>query len=254
MKITHVTLLLALFGLTGCEQTILYSGLSETESTEMISVLFQNGIDASKKSGDEALFDVYINEEDQGFASQVLTVNRLPRPAFKNRDEMFKKEGFVSSPLEEKARLNFALSEELAHTLSYIDGVELARVHLSLPKQSHMLNGAATPSASVFIQHRETINLERSRDQIKALVVNGFEGLRPENVAVTYFPIPQVVVLRARNPQLEPPKEAQFKFAKLQMVTGSGLLFLLLVLLVNGLIWYLLVGKPYSNAGRANND
>jgi type III secretion protein J len=47
--------------------------------------------------------------------------------------KVFKREGFVSSPLEERARLVHAMSQEIANTINNIDGVVTARVHLVVP-------------------------------------------------------------------------------------------------------------------------
>jgi len=101
---------------------------------------------------------------------------------------VFKKEGFVSSPLEEQARLNHAMSQEIANTISSIDGVVMARVHLSMPEKDPLADKAPPASASVFIKYRAGSDLSGHVGNIKALVVNSIQGLSYDNVTVALFP------------------------------------------------------------------
>ena len=121
-------------------------------------------------------------------AMMLLQAYGLPREKFDSLGDVFRKEGFVSSPLEERARLNHALSQEISHTVSSIDGVVMARVHLVVPERMQLDNVVKPSSASVFVKHRPDIDLQNHIGKIKAMVVNGVENLPVENVTVALFP------------------------------------------------------------------
>jgi type III secretion protein J len=107
---------------------------------------------------------------------------------------VFKKEGFVSSPTEERARLVYGLSQELAHTITAIDGVVDARVHLALPQNQPLADSQTPPSASVFIKYQSGANIDAQVGKVKALVVNSVEGLKIDNVSVETFPAQPIPV------------------------------------------------------------
>jgi len=102
--------------------------------------------------------------------------------------ERFVKSGPVSTALEEAARLNAAMSAELSATLSGINGVTSARVHLALPKKSSLTREVQASSAAVAIRHRQSVSLEKDLTKIKALVVDSIENLPYEAVTVVFFP------------------------------------------------------------------
>ena len=102
--------------------------------------------------------------------------------------KVFKREGFVSSPLEERARLMHAMSQEISNTIASIDGVITARVHLVVPEHNPLVDKPQPSAAAVFIKHRADKNLASQVTQIKALVVNSIEGLTYDNVTVALFP------------------------------------------------------------------
>lgn len=177
----------ALAGLSACSEQSLYSGLSEQEANEMVAVLSLAGMEASKQKLKGNEFSVSVAQNEFAPAVQLLEKNGLPRDRYDTLGEVFAKEGFVSSPLEERARLNYALSQEIASTLSSIDGVILARVHLAVPPRNDLEDTTEPASASVFVKHRAGVDLSDSVAQIKALVVNGIENLPYENVTVALF-------------------------------------------------------------------
>ena len=94
----------------------------------------------------------------------------------------------MSSALEERARFTHALSQELSNTLSNIDGVVQARVHVSVPEKNPLSDKPQHSTASVFIKHRPGVDLSQQTGKIKALVVNAMEGLPYDNVTVALFP------------------------------------------------------------------
>jgi type III secretion protein J len=187
-----LTIVLTL-GVLGCTDESLYSGMTEREANEIIALLSNAGIRASKTRNGDASFTVSTSRERFSQAIELLKTNGYPRNRFESLGDVFKKEGFVSSPLEERARLNYAQSQELSRTIESIDGVILARVHLAIPKDNQLESKTKPSSASVFIKHRRGIDLTDRESQIKALLVNSIEGLPYENVTVAMFssnPVP----------------------------------------------------------------
>lgn len=173
--------------LAGCSNQELYSKLSERQANEMVAVLRSAGIDADKHSQD-GQFSVLTARGDFPQAVRILNAQGYPRDTFDTMGKVFKREGFVSSPLEERARLMHAMSQEISNTLASIDGVVTARVHLVVPER-HPLGDKPQPSAaSVFIKHRPDRDLGPQVTQIKALVVNSIEGLSYDSVTVALFP------------------------------------------------------------------
>jgi type III secretion protein J len=118
----------------------------------------------------------------------ILSANGLPRSQYQNMGGVFKKDGMVSSPTEEKARLVFAISQELAGTIAAIDGVLNARVHLVLPEMDNFGNKISPSTASVFIKHRADVDLAGQTSPIKRLVENSVRDLKYESISVFLFP------------------------------------------------------------------
>src|SRR5690349_15729267 len=115
-----------LLALAGCGAQDLYTQLDEQQANEMVAVLRGAGLDAEKEAREGQAFAVTASRADFARAITVLRANGYPRDSFDSLGHVFKKDGFVSSPLEERARLTHALSQEIANTLSHIDGVVVA--------------------------------------------------------------------------------------------------------------------------------
>ena len=165
----------------------LYSKLSERQANEMVAVLLSAGIEAEKVPHD-GTFAISTPQGSFSAAVRALSTQGYPRDTFESMGNVFKREGFVSSPLEERARLSHAMSQELANTIASIDGVITARVHLVMPENNPLLDKPQPSAAAVFIKHRADRNLQAQVTQIKALVVNSIEGLMYGNVTVALFP------------------------------------------------------------------
>jgi type III secretion protein J len=178
---------LGLVLLAACGRAELFGKLSEGQANEMIAVLQRAGIQAEKSDGGEAGWTLTTAKGDFGRAVEILQSQGYPRQDFATLGTVFKKEGFVSSPTEERARLNWGLSQELSRTLTEIDGVVQARVHLALPEDAPLAETKAPASASVFIKYRPGTDINAQIGKIKALVVNSIEGLKYENVSVETF-------------------------------------------------------------------
>lgn len=180
--------LLLLLILAGCKVE-LYSGLGEHEANDMLAALLRRGIQAEKAPGLEGTFAIQVDEEKFAEAVELLKMQGFPREPFASMGDVFKKEGLISSPLEERIRFVYALSQELSATLSEIDGVLSARVHVVLPDNALSTGKIVPSSAAVFIRHLAETPIDQLTPQIKMLVTNSIEGLSYDKVSVVLFPV-----------------------------------------------------------------
>ncbi|CCD87186.1 RhcJ protein [Bradyrhizobium sp. ORS 285] len=188
-----------LLSLVGCKAD-LYTKIQEREANEILSLLLGRGVDATRIVAKDGSSTIQVEERQLAYSIDLLNVEGLPRQSFKNLGDVFRGGGLVASPVEERARYVYALSEELSRTISDIDGVLSARVHVVLPKNDLLRQDATPSSASVFIRHGSSAKLSALLPQIKMLVANSIEGLSYDKVAVVFVPVE-----RAAIGQLAPP-------------------------------------------------
>jgi type III secretion protein J len=216
-------LLLALAALCGCRSE-LYERLDERDANEILATLYSAGIPANKSTRDDKTWSVEVEERDLPRALQVAAAHGLPREQFANVGDLFKKEGLVSTPSEERIRYIYAVSQELSNTLSQIDGVIVARVHPVIPANDPLASQIRPSSASVFIKYRRDANLEAMAPPIKNLVMRSIEGLQYENISLTFvaaedFARPDLAP--ARMPEGSPIKAVVGGFGTLLLALGG---------------------------------
>ncbi len=176
------------FALTGCDKAAtLYSGLEESQANAVIAALLDSGIEATKQAGDEGTWNVSIRQSDFAAAANLCERRGIPRRTFNGVGDVFKKTGMVSSPSEERIRFMDAIAQDLSRTISMIDGVVDARVHVVLPENDPFAKNTLPSSAAVAIRSRWDADLSDSVPQVKALVKNAIEGLSYEKITVTIF-------------------------------------------------------------------
>jgi len=167
----------------------LYVDLDQRQANEMIAVLLQHGIPAGRVFGKNGRITVSIDDGRFAEAVRILNDNGLPKQDFVTLGKVFEKNGIVSSPLQERAQMIFALSQELSRTVSEIDGVLSARVHLVLPENEPLRQQLVPSSASVFIRHAAHLRVNDLVPQVKMLVANGVAGLSYDKVSVVTVPV-----------------------------------------------------------------
>lgn len=163
----------------------LYTNLGEREANAMLAVLLRDGIPASRKVQDNGQLKVMVDEKRFAQAMAALDDAGLPGQSFSNMGEVFKGNGLVSSPVQERAQMVYALSEELSHTVSQIDGILSARVHVVLPDNDLLKRVISPSSASVLVRFDPRTDINVLIPQIKTLVANGISGLGYDGVSVT---------------------------------------------------------------------
>lgn len=181
-------LILAIGLLAGCGRDTLYAHLDEQQANEIVAALLNNGIDAEKKAADRSDdWQVLIDRHDMPAAVAVLRDAGLPHQGADNFTQMFKKDGLISSPLEDKQRFIYAREQELGHTLRQFDGVVDASVYLSMPDKDPLSDKPPNGSASVVIITRPNAGIESRAADIKAAMMTGTEGLTdPSRITVLF--------------------------------------------------------------------
>ena len=182
-----LVLLVALL-LSACEAE-LYNNLDQRQANEMIATLQQRGIAAQRVPVKGGQYTVVVDKGRFAESIAILKEAGLPKQEFQNMGQVFKKDGLVSSPMQERAQMIFALSQELSRTVSEIDGVLSARVHLVLPENDPLRQQLVPSSASVFIRHRGNMPVGNLVPQVKMLVANGVAGLSYDKVSVVLVPV-----------------------------------------------------------------
>jgi type III secretion protein J len=181
----RLTLLFVVIGLLQACDMDLYTNLGERQANAMLAVLLREGIPATRKVQDDGLLRVVVDEQRFPEAMALLEAAGLPEQTFSNMGQVFKGNGLVSSPVQERAQMIYALSEELSHTISQIDGIVSARVHVVLPDNDLLKRVISPSSASVLVRYDPAIDVNQLIPQIKTLVANGISGLGYDGVSVT---------------------------------------------------------------------
>ncbi len=187
-RYAKILLISAMLLLGGCKSE-LYSDLSEQEANEIISILFRYQIDAARETTKGGSVTVLVEQNRFADAVEILGEQGYPKQDYATLGDVFQGDGFVVSPMEERARFVFAMSEELSRTVSDIDGVISARTHVVLPTSDRFSQDKTPSSASVFVRHEATFDLQPLVPQIKLLVANSIEGLTYEKVTVVLVPV-----------------------------------------------------------------
>jgi type III secretion protein J len=221
-----VLALLCVAVLCSCKSE-LYERLDERDANEMLATLYSAGIQASKVTADEKTWSVTVEDQDMPAALRIVAAHGLPREQFANVGDLFKKEGLVSTPSEERIRYIYAVSQELSNTLSQIDGVIVARVHPVIPANDPLATQIRPASASVFIKYRRDADLEALAPPIKNLIMRSIEGLQYENISLTFVPADELArSAQASNSGSSPEGQTRVIEASLG---GGGLVFSLLL-------------------------
>jgi type III secretion protein J len=225
----------------GCNDVVLHADLQEKEANEMLALLLDAGVHAAKAKGEEGKWMLTVAQGEFAKAVGELRKHGYPRDRYENIGVLFKKSGLVSSPTEERIRLMHGLSQELSDTISQIDGVLAARVHIALPTANPFGEVKQAASASVFIKHRPNANLATTLPQITKLVASSIEGLKYEDVSTV------LSVSDEPGPDAKPaPKPETVTIAGLKMAPESVNTFWGIVAAVGGVLLLAIVGLAFA--------
>lgn len=168
-----------------CGRTVLYSELDEQQGNEMLALLLQHQIDSEKRPAKDNLVSLLVASDKIPAAIDLLSRYGYPKHQFATIRELFNADKLIATPYEDHTRYTYGLSQELADTLSQVDGVMTARVHLVVPQDA---DETAISSAAVFIKHNPGYELDDHVPQMRSIVASSIEGLEYEAVNVALFP------------------------------------------------------------------
>jgi len=180
----------ALLGLGGCTSPVA-AGLDDAESNRVVAALEGAGIDGRKEAepGEAGRYRVVVPESEAGRALGALADEGLPRPRSPGILDAVGKNQLVPTLATEQAELAAGLGGELEKTFSQLDGIVVARVHLSLPSESPLREKKDKPTASVVLSHR-TPALPIPEAQVKRIVAAAVPNMAPDDVVVVGVPRP----------------------------------------------------------------
>jgi flagellar M-ring protein FliF len=127
----------------------LYSGLPEQDVALMADALTAAGIENRVDPDTGALT---VPAAQLRAARLKLAGQGLPKAGGVGFESIRGEQGFGVSQFIESARYQNALETELVRTISALQPVKSARVHLAIPKASAFARGRSTPSASVLVE------------------------------------------------------------------------------------------------------
>lgn len=179
LRMTCVFLLLAL--LAACtKMVILQASLTDGDANEIVLVLNRKGIEVDKQKNKEGV-SLLVKDSDLSRATETMNAAGLPRRTLSNLGEVFKKQGMISSPMEERVRYIHGLSEELESTMMQFDRVVAARVHVVLPERIAPGEPIQPSSAAVFIKYRPPMDEDAVMPRVRRLVASSIPGLSGED-------------------------------------------------------------------------
>lgn len=169
-----------LAALCACGKMVdLQTGLNDADANEIVTLLNRHGIKAEKRPTKEGVV-LAVKDSDIARATQAMHAAGLPRRSLSGLGQVFKKEGMISTPLEERVRYIHGLSAELEFTLQQFDRVIAARVHVVLPERVAPGEPIQPSSAAVFIKYRPPLDEDTIVPRIRNLVASSIPGLSGE--------------------------------------------------------------------------
>lgn len=161
---------------------VLFSQLSDRAGGEVIAALEQLDIPYRLSAADGS---IEVPADRLHIARYRLAARGLPRADDQAADELARAPAFGASSLQEQQRLQRALEIELARSIQQLEPVELARVHLALPKVSPFLRESPAATAAVLVRLRPGMQLSAAQvTTIQTLVAASVPRMKRSEVQV----------------------------------------------------------------------
>ncbi len=128
--------------------SLLYSDLSDRDLTQVVEALKSSQVAYRLEAGSGVVMVETAQIDD---ARLTLAAAGLPRGAATGFELMDEQQAFGTSQFLERARYQRAIEGELSRSITRIENVRAARVHLALPAETVFARNRREPSASVIV-------------------------------------------------------------------------------------------------------
>jgi flagellar M-ring protein FliF len=177
---------------------VLYAQLSDRAGGEVIAALDQLDIPYRLSAADGR---IEVPADELHGARYRLAARGLPRSDADVQAEAERAPSFGLSSLQEQQRQQRTLENDLARSIQALDAVELARVHLALPRVSPFLRDAPPATAAVLVRLRPGAQLSAQQvTTVQTLVAAGVPRMKRTDVQVLD---PRGVLLGGAAPVIE---------------------------------------------------
>ncbi|MFP4312684.1 MAG: flagellar basal-body MS-ring/collar protein FliF [Alphaproteobacteria bacterium] len=161
---------------------LLYQDLSTIDSGAVVAELEANGV-AYEVSADGAR--ILVSEPDVGRARMLLAEKGLPNGGSLGYEIFDNQSGFGTTNFVQNINQVRALEGELSRTISSLENIRSARVHLVLPKRELFSRESQEARASVFLGIQRGAQLSRNNiAAIQSLVASAVAELKTANVSL----------------------------------------------------------------------
>jgi len=162
--------------------TALYTGLEARDASEVVASL-QSAAIPYKLDG--ATGSVMVAAGRVHEARLKLAAQGLPKGTGIGIEMLSEEQSFGTSQFVESARYHHAMETELARTISTMQNVKSARVHLAIPKRSVFVRDRTNPTASVTLNLYGGRSIEQGQvNSIVHLVASSISHLTASQVTV----------------------------------------------------------------------
>jgi flagellar M-ring protein FliF len=161
--------------------TPLFSGLSGEDANTIVEQLRTDGVDYELSNGGATILVPEESVYDQRLKAAAAGLPSASTGGYSLLDSM----GVTASEFQQNVTYKRALEGELATTIEALKGVKTASVRLAIPEESVFVSEQNDPTASVFVETQNGVNL--TADQVQAIVhltSASIDGMAPADVAV----------------------------------------------------------------------
>ena len=160
----------------------LFPGMSGVDQAAAFESLQKSGMAVEI---DAATGSVSVPNDMYHQAKMVLASQGIPATSTDGFAMIRDQQSMGTSQFIEQKRYQLAIEEELAHSISSIQAVQAARVHLAVPKQSVFVRNRVEPTASVILTLSQGRRLSDAQAQaVVHMVASSVPYLEAQNVSV----------------------------------------------------------------------
>lgn len=167
---------------SGTEYKPVLSSITDYNADQIVEILTINNIPFKLDENTGALL---VESDSYHLARLKLAGSGIVNDNIVGMEIMDQEQSLGTSQFVESARYRRGLEGELSRTISSLQSIKTARVHLAIPKESVFVRDTRKPSASVFLELYPGRRLDRSQvEAIVNLVASSISQLSQEDVTV----------------------------------------------------------------------